>query len=168
MNEERRYLSAPTKIPSLDGIYDLGSICSTSQDIPKYFLFGGKLENGAKNLCNTALSYVDPASNNNRSSFHKNLASGVPKTLACARAVRSLPLFGTHGMNSTADSKEEASGLCTDALNYLGQTCLVGISGTGDGLHPTFQHESQKPGTITFPDKDGNLAIAFDFSLYGP
>ena len=71
-------------------------------------------------------------------------------------------------MDSTAAAKTEAFGLCKDAVNYLGETCLVGISGTGNGLHPTFQHESQKPGTVTFSDKGGKPAIAFDFSLYNP
>ena len=35
------------------------------------------------------------------------------------------------GMNSTADAKQVAFGLSMDAVNYLGETCLVGISGTG-------------------------------------
>lgn len=56
---------APTEIPSSDGKYDLGSICSTSPDILKYFLFGGDFENEAENLCDIALSYVDPAKNDN-------------------------------------------------------------------------------------------------------
>lgn len=56
-------LVAPTEIPSSDGKYDLGSKCSTSQDILKYFLFGGDFENEAENLCDIALSYIDPVNN---------------------------------------------------------------------------------------------------------
>ena len=72
------------------------------------------------------------------------------------------------GMDNTADAKKEAYSLCLDAVNYLGETWLVGISGTISSLHPTFQHESQKPGTVTFRTKEGKDAIAFDFSLYDP
>lgn len=61
------------------------------------------------------------------------------------------------GGNSTADT-----------VNYLPETCLVGIGETGNGLHPTFQHETQKPETLTCTDQVGNLAVAFDYNLYGP
>lgn len=42
-------------MPFPDGIYDSGSICSSSKDIPKYFLFGGELEKKAMNFYNNVL-----------------------------------------------------------------------------------------------------------------
>lgn len=73
------------------------------------------------------------------------------------------------GMDSTVEAKTEAHSLCVQAVNYLGETCLIGISGTISSLHPTFQHESQKPGTVTWFDHiTGDNVIAFDFSLYDP
>lgn len=176
--KERRYSGAPTEIPSSDGIYDLGSIRSSSQDIPKYFLLGGEFEKEAKVLCNTVLSKIDPANRPHGSRF-----AGNRRLWYRRRARRKIAATIWHtpnekldiytgvvklGMTSTADPKEEAFGLCTNAVRHLGEACLGGSSGTGNGLHPTFQHESQKPGTVTFTDQDGNLAIVFDFSLYDP
>ncbi len=136
----------------------------------------------AEKLCTTALSYVDPADNDNTKLVPQAFGIwGVEDTGVLARRKIAATIWHTPnqrlniytgvvnlGMESTPAAKKEAYGLCLDAVNYLGETCLVKISGTGNGLHPTFQHESQKPGTVTFYDKKGKDAIAFDFSLYDP
>ena len=136
-------LVAATEIPSSDGKYDLGSICSTSQDILKYFLFGGDFENEAENLGDIALSYVDPVNNDDTVLVTQEFSIwGAEDVGVRARHKIGATIWHTPnqrlniytgvvnlGMNSTADSKEEAFGLCIDAVNYLGETCLVDISG---------------------------------------
>lgn len=175
-------LGAPTEQASSDGNFKLGSVCSTSQEILKYFLFGEDFERAADKLCQVALSYVDPANNDNTKLVPKSFGMwgaelvGVMARRKIAQTIWHTPNQKLNiytgvvnlGMESTPAAKAVAFGLCVDAVNYLGETCLVGISGTGNGLHPTFQHESQKPGTVTFNDKSGKPAIAFDFSLYDP
>ena len=69
-------------------------------------------------------------------------------------------------MGTDAGSKGEAGALCVDAVNYLGNTCINGITGTvGAGLHPRFQHEATRGGSVTWNDKNGAPQIQFTFSL---
>lgn len=175
-------LGAPTEITSSDGKYDLQSICSTDNSILKYFLFRADFELEADKLCTTALSYVDPSDNDNTKLVPVSFGIwGAEDEKVLARRKTAQTIWHTSnqrldiytgvvnlGMDNTADAKKEAYSLCLDAVSYLGETCLVGISGTISSLHPTFQHESQKPGTVTFRTKEGKDAIAFDFSLYDP
>ncbi len=41
------------------------------------------------------------------------------------------------GMDSTVEAKTEAHSLCVQAVKHLGETRLIGISGTISSLHPT-------------------------------
>lgn len=119
---------------------------------------------GRQPLRHGPLPYVDPADNDNTKLVPAVLlASGAPRTSACAPAARSRRPSGTRptqklniytgvgnlGMESTAAAKAEAFGLCQDAVNQSsGRDLSRWVSaGRGNGLHPTFQqHESQKPG----------------------
>lgn len=67
------------------------------------------------------------------------------------------------GMDSTDAAKAEAHSLCVDAVNYIGNICVDGISGT-NGLKPKYQWEALRDGTATWADNNGKKMIEFSFT----
>lgn len=68
-------------------------------------------------------------------------------------------------MDSTSAAKTEAMGLCTDAVNYIGNICVDGISGTnGAPLHPKFQWEALRDGSVVWSDMSGKKMLQITFT----
>lgn len=68
------------------------------------------------------------------------------------------------GMDDTAAAKTEALALCADAVNYVGNFCIDGISGTTSTKTPHFEHHALRDGTVVWADKSGKKMIQFTFT----
>ncbi|KAI9699261.1 MAG: hypothetical protein M1836_002871 [Candelina mexicana] len=174
-------VGAPLSMKSSDGNYELAGICSTSDKVLKYFLFAGDFKDQAVPICTAAVDYpmnhhiLAPVDNP-----FGVIGSEVSKVKARRKVGSTIwhtpnqrldIITGMQNFNMNGDvaSKDIAYKLCLDAVKYHGDTCTVGMFGTGNTPTLVLQHQSQKAGTVTWTDiKTGKSAIAFDFSLLDP